>query len=93
MPNFETSSPSDLREGNSFIVETLKTFISYEGDENQNLNYVCANLDRDSAIKIQNELSKIKETCLSLAQDDSNKTNVPFVMVSFGKLLTKKDLR
>jgi hypothetical protein len=93
LPNFKDSPPSELREGNNFIAETFKTFLSFEGDDNQTINYVCANLDKDSAIKMHQELFRIKELCLQMAQNSNHEKNVPFLMISLGKTLANKELR
>jgi hypothetical protein len=93
LPNFKDSPPSELREGNNFIAETFKTFLSFEGDDNQTINYVCANLDKDSALKMHQELIRIKELCLQLAQNSNHEKNVPFLMISLGKTLVNKELR
>jgi hypothetical protein len=94
VPRAETSNPTTVSKATDFILEHIPTFISKEGSINQGLFYVSQLMDHDSAMKIIETQKTFKNELHTLASDsDSESKNVvPFVFVTFCKILEKKDL-
>jgi hypothetical protein len=94
VPRAETSSPTTVTKATDFILEHIPTFISKEGSPNQGLFYVSQLMDHDSAMKIIETQKIFKNELHTLAIDTDKEVNniVPFVFVSFCKILEKKDL-
>lgn len=92
LPTFRDSPPNEVRQTSNLLIETMKTFLSLEGSDQQTLEYFCGNFSKDSAFKIHEELKKIKDLCLNIGESTTNEETVPIVGVLFGKTLLGKDL-
>lgn len=92
VPRFESSTPSTLSSATNFILENINAFIAKEGSETQGLFYASQLMDRDAATKVISTQENIKGEIHALASDKPTENCVPFVFVSFCKILDKKEL-
>lgn len=93
IPTQFNSLPRTTSLSSEYIIEVLKTFLSFEGTENQKLEMVTQMVSKEHLPKILEETLKLKHWIQSLSQVDIDKDNsAPFIYISFSKALLKGEM-
>lgn len=93
IPTQFNSLPRTTSLSSEYIIEVLKTFLSFEGTENQKLEMVTQMISKEHLPRILEETLKLKKWIQSLSQRDiDTKTSIPFIYICFSKALIKGEI-
>ena len=91
-PHYENAAPSSVRKATRMLMSNLETYVSEEGGPNQELGYAIQLVDSDAAKRIMEEMKKFKKWVQSIASRETKGDLLPFVMLTFGKKLEKREM-
>lgn len=93
IPTEFNSLPRTTRLSSEYIIESMKTFLSFEGGDNQRFVMLTQNISKNDLTLILDESEKFKAWIQSLGQKDHDEINsVPFIYVGFSKGLIKGEI-
>ncbi len=93
IPTQFNSLPRTTSLSSEYIIEVLRTFLSFEGTENQKLEMVTQMISREHLPQILEETLKLKHWIQSLSQSDvDTSTSIPFIYICFSKALLKGEI-
>jgi hypothetical protein len=92
VPNIDDSPPSAVRKATRYILSLIQNYISEEGSPKQKLSFAIQLVDETKINLILEEMEKFKKWVQSMGSQKTDSSVVPFVLVSFGKCLEKREL-
>jgi hypothetical protein len=93
IPTEFNSLPRTTRLASEYIIESMKTFLSFEGSENQRLEMVTQAISKEDLPHVLDETKKFKEWIQSLGQKEMiDGDSIPFIYIGFTKGLVKGEI-
>ncbi len=94
IPSEFNSLPRTTRLASEYIVESMRTFLSFEGSESQKLDMITQAISKEDLPHILDETAKLKKWIQSLGQKEIVEgSSVPFIYIGFAKGLVKGEIR
>lgn len=94
IPTEFNSLPRTTRLASEYIIESMKTFLSFEGSESQKLEMVTQAISKEDLNHILNETTKLKQWIQSLGQKEIVEgVSIPFIYIGFAKGLVKGEIQ
>jgi hypothetical protein len=93
IPTDLNSLPRTTSLASEYIIESMRTFLSFEGSENQRLEMVTQTISRNDLQHVLDETTKFKFWIQSLGQNEfTEEDSTPLIYVGFAKGLVKGEM-
>jgi hypothetical protein len=91
VPNYDNAPPATMRKATRYLIKHLEVYASVEGSPGQEITYALQLVPASIADHILTEMKAFKRWVQSVASRTTDENLVPFVFLSFGKKLEKKE--